>query len=75
MAVQAIGWALRELSKTDPQAVRKFVADNMAVLSPLSQKEALKRIGAGSSKSRSASTGKKRKARDEDSEEEDGDDE
>jgi 3-methyladenine DNA glycosylase AlkD len=38
---KAIGWALREYSKTDPGAVRAFV-DNHAELSPLSRREALR---------------------------------
>ena len=38
---KAIGWALRELSKTDPDAVRGFVAEHESELSPLSRKEAL----------------------------------
>ena len=40
---KAIGWALREYSKVNPDAVRKFVASTQ--LSGLSQREALKRIG------------------------------
>jgi 3-methyladenine DNA glycosylase AlkD len=39
---KAIGWALREYSKTDADAVRRFVADHHDQLSPLSQREALK---------------------------------
>jgi 3-methyladenine DNA glycosylase AlkD len=39
---KAIGWALREYSKTDADAVRRFVADHSSELSPLSQREALK---------------------------------
>jgi 3-methyladenine DNA glycosylase AlkD len=39
---KAIGWALREYSKTNPEWVIAFVANNK--LSPLSEKEALKRI-------------------------------
>ena len=39
---KAIGWALREYSKTDPQAVIKFVKSHD--LSGLSRREALKRI-------------------------------
>lgn len=39
---KAIGWALREYSKTNPQAVIDFV--NSHHLSPLSEKEALRRI-------------------------------
>lgn len=38
---KAIGWALREYSKTDADAVRAFVADHANVLSPLSKREAL----------------------------------
>ncbi len=41
---KAIGWALREYSKTNPDAVRGFVVDHAAVLSGLSQREALKHI-------------------------------
>lgn len=37
---KAIGWALREYSKTAPEAVQAFVAE--ASLAPLSQREALK---------------------------------
>lgn len=40
---KAIGWALREYAKTDPAAVRDFVA--ATPLSPLSVREALKHIG------------------------------
>jgi len=39
---KAIGWALREYSKTNETVVRKFVAETE--LSPLSQKEALKYV-------------------------------
>ena len=39
---KAIGWALREYAKTDPDAVRKFVLQSN--LKPLSKKEALKNI-------------------------------
>ncbi|NBD26826.1 DNA alkylation repair protein [Paenibacillus glycinis] len=41
---KAIGWALREYGKTDPEAVRAFVREHE--LSPLSVREALKHIGA-----------------------------
>ena len=40
---KAIGWALREYSKTDADWVREFVATHE--LSRLSQREALKRLG------------------------------
>ncbi|MBP1990262.1 DNA alkylation repair protein [Paenibacillus eucommiae] len=46
---KAIGWALREYSKTNEEAVREFVATSNQ-LSPLSIKEALKHINAQSSK-------------------------
>ena len=41
-ARKAIGWALREYSKTDETWVRDYVATNANRLSPLSQREALK---------------------------------
>ena len=39
---KAIGWALREYSKTNPDWVKKFVTQH--TLSPLSKREALKRV-------------------------------
>jgi len=39
---KAIGWALRDLSKTMPDQVRKFVTENE--MQPLSKKEALRKI-------------------------------
>jgi 3-methyladenine DNA glycosylase AlkD len=39
---KAIGWALRELSATDPKAVKEFVKSRS--LSPLSEREALRKI-------------------------------
>jgi 3-methyladenine DNA glycosylase AlkD len=39
---KAIGWALREYSKTDAAAVRRFVRDHDRELSELSKREALK---------------------------------
>ncbi|MEU4123890.1 DNA alkylation repair protein [Streptomyces virginiae] len=41
---KAIGWALREYAKTDPDAVRAFVDAERATLSPLSVREALKNL-------------------------------
>ncbi len=41
---KAIGWALREYSKTDPEWVRRFVGENRGALSPLSIREASKYI-------------------------------
>ena len=42
---KAIGWALRQHAKHDPEAVRGFVAAHPE-LSPLSRREALKHVGA-----------------------------
>ena len=39
---KAIGWALRQYAKTDPEAVRRFVSDHRDRLSALSVKEALR---------------------------------
>lgn len=41
---KAIGWALRQYARVDPDAVQRFVADNDAVLSGLSKREALKHL-------------------------------
>ena len=41
---KAIGWALREHARTDPDWVRRFVADRAEALSPLSQREALRHL-------------------------------
>jgi 3-methyladenine DNA glycosylase AlkD len=41
---KAIGWALREYARTDPDWVRSFVTDRADVLSPLSRREALKHL-------------------------------
>ena len=41
---KAIGWALREYAKTDPEAVRLYVSDHEADLSGLSRREALRQI-------------------------------
>lgn len=41
---KAIGWALREYSKTAPDTVMAFVTEQTGVLSPLSQREALLRL-------------------------------
>lgn len=42
---KAIGWCLREYAKTDPDAVRSFLAREQGRLAPLSVREALKNIG------------------------------
>ncbi|MEP7019593.1 MAG: DNA alkylation repair protein [Pseudonocardiales bacterium] len=41
---KGIGWALRDYARTDPQWVRSFVEKHAGQLSPLSRREALKRI-------------------------------
>ncbi|GAB2581315.1 DNA alkylation repair protein [Streptomyces capparidis] len=41
---KAVGWALREYAKTDPAAVRDYVAGHRDRLSPLSVREALKHL-------------------------------
>ncbi len=41
---KAIGWVLREYSKTDPAWVRDFVAAHENELSPLSKREAMKYV-------------------------------
>ena len=41
---KAIGWTLRQYSKTNPQAVKKYIQENGSKLSPLSLKEASKYI-------------------------------
>ncbi len=43
---KAIGWALREYSRTDPTAVRSFVDAHRSQLAPLSVREALRRLPA-----------------------------
>jgi 3-methyladenine DNA glycosylase AlkD len=52
---KAIGWALRQYSWTDPEAVKRFVAEHEAELSPLSRREALLAI-TGHRKRQPAST-------------------
>jgi 3-methyladenine DNA glycosylase AlkD len=42
---KAIGWALRQYARTDPDEVARYVAANAERLSPLSRREALKHIG------------------------------
>ena len=41
---KGIGWALRDFARTDPDWVRAFVVEQADVLSPLSQREALKHL-------------------------------
>jgi 3-methyladenine DNA glycosylase AlkD len=41
---KAIGWALRDYARTEPDWVREFVAEHHERLSPLSQREALKHL-------------------------------
>ena len=42
---KAIGWALRQYARTDPQWVRDFVTTHLDALSPLSRREAMKHLG------------------------------
>lgn len=41
---KAIGWALREYAKTDPDWVRRYLADNAELMSGLSRREATKHL-------------------------------
>jgi 3-methyladenine DNA glycosylase AlkD len=41
---KAIGWALRQYARTDPDAVRAYLASNRGRLSPLSVREASKHL-------------------------------
>jgi 3-methyladenine DNA glycosylase AlkD len=41
---KAIGWALRQYARTDPQAVRQFVEEQGEKLSGLSRREAMKHL-------------------------------
>ncbi len=41
---KAIGWALRQYARTDPDWVRGFVAAHETSLSPLSRREAMKHL-------------------------------
>jgi 3-methyladenine DNA glycosylase AlkD len=41
---KAIGWALREYAKTNPEAVRRFLGEHGSELSPLSRREATKHL-------------------------------
>ncbi|MFH9829027.1 DNA alkylation repair protein [Streptomyces bobili] len=43
---KAIGWSLREYAKTDPDAVRDFLARERGRFAPLTVREAVKNIGA-----------------------------
>ncbi|MER7490466.1 DNA alkylation repair protein [Streptomyces sp. NPDC126497] len=43
---KAIGWCLREYARTDPDAVRDFLARERGRFAPLSVREALRNIGA-----------------------------
>ena len=41
---KAIGWALRQLARTNPEEVRRYVREHESLLSPLSKREALKHL-------------------------------
>ena len=49
---KAIGWALREYSKTRPHAVKRYVEANQNRLSALSRREAMKALAARRGRSR-----------------------
>jgi 3-methyladenine DNA glycosylase AlkD len=42
---KAIGWALREYAKVQPDAVARYAREHADALSPLSRREALKHLG------------------------------
>ena len=42
---KAIGWALRQHARTDPDGVRRYVAENAGRLSGLSKREACRHLG------------------------------
>ena len=52
----AMGWALREYAKSDPDAVRSFVDDHCDVLAPLTVHEGTKHVGGVSRTIRSGAT-------------------
>jgi len=59
---KAIGWALRQLARTEPREVLRYVKAHRAELSPLSQREALKHIAAPAARAkRTAKTSSSRR--------------
>jgi len=47
MVVKALSWALRELSKRDSAAVKKFLAENRSVVAPLVVREVNNKLKTG----------------------------
>jgi 3-methyladenine DNA glycosylase AlkD len=47
MVVKALSWALRELSKRDPEAVRKFMQENKRRLAPRVTREVNNKLQTG----------------------------
>jgi 3-methyladenine DNA glycosylase AlkD len=47
MVAKAVSWALRSLVPWDPEAVRKFLEDNDAVLAPLVKREVRNKLNTG----------------------------
>jgi 3-methyladenine DNA glycosylase AlkD len=47
MVVKALSWALRELSKRDPEAVRKFMEENKRRLAPRVTREVNNKLQTG----------------------------
>ncbi|HKO47776.1 MAG TPA: DNA alkylation repair protein [Polyangiaceae bacterium] len=58
---KAIGWALRQLAKHDPQTVLRYVKEHQAELSPLTHREALKHLSSRSGRGSSATALQKRR--------------
>jgi 3-methyladenine DNA glycosylase AlkD len=55
---KAIGWALRQYSRTDPKEVRRYVREHEKALSALSKREALKNVGPGGRAARRSGAGR-----------------
>jgi 3-methyladenine DNA glycosylase AlkD len=47
LVVKAVSWALRELAKRDPKAVRRFVSERRTVLAPLVVREVANKLTMG----------------------------
>ena len=47
MVAKAMSWALRELARRDPKAVRKFIAERHAILAPLVVREVRNKLTTG----------------------------
>ena len=56
MVVKALSWALRELAKRDPSAVRAFLAAHGDALAPLVRREVANKLDTGLKQPRRRST-------------------